>query len=123
MAHEKFKQVLKGGETVRLVNTRIASSKNQLMTVVRNKKWLSGYDDKRYFLDDRITKLPYCCHALQEKMFMWKILHDPDRSSSDDEKTNVHFAESTKEQSPPITLHTQLPKTWPPPDLCLNQRE
>ena len=56
-------------------------------------------------------------------MFMRKILHDPDRSSSDDEDTNVHFAESTKEQSPTITLHTQLPKTWSPPDPCLNQRE
>ena len=66
---------------------------------------------------------PYCYHALREEMFMRKILHDPDWSSSDDEETNVHFAESTKEQSPLITLHTQLPKTWSPPDPCLNQRE
>ena len=109
MALEKFKKVLNGGETVRLVNTRNASSRNQLMTVVRNKKWLSGYDDKRYFLDDRITTLPYCYHALREEMFMRKILHDPDWISSDDEETNVHFGESTEEQSPPITLHTQLP--------------
>ena len=48
MAHEMYKQVLNGGETVRLVNTRTASSKFQLMTIVCNKKSLSGYDDKRF---------------------------------------------------------------------------
>ena len=116
MTHEMYKQVLNGGETVRLVNTRIASSKHQLMTVVCNKKSLSGYDDKRYILDDMITTLPYGHHALREEMFMWKILCDPDWSSSDDEEANVHFAESTMEQSPPITQHTQLPETWSPPD-------
>ena len=106
MTHELYKQVLNGRETVRLVNTRIASSKHQLMTVVCNKKLLSGYDDKRYILDDMITTLPYGHNALQEEMFMRKILRDPDWSSSEDEETNVHFAESTMEQSPPITQHT-----------------
>ena len=123
MTHELYKQVLNGGETVRLVNTRIASSKHQLMTVVCNKKSLSGYDDKRYILDNMITTLPYGHHALREEMFMRKILRDPDWSSSDDEETNVHFAESTMEQSPPITQHTQLPETWSPPDPGFNQRE
>ena len=122
MTHEMYKQVLNGGETVRLVNTRIASSKHQLMTVVCNKKSLSGYDDKRYILDDMITTLPYGHHALREEMFMRKILCDPDWSSSDDE-TNVHFAESTMEQSPPITQHTQLPEFWSPPDPGFKQRE
>ena len=107
---------------MRLVNTRIASSKHQLMTVVCNKKSLSGYDDKRYILDDRITTLPYGHHALREERFMRKIRHDPDWSSSDVE-SNVHFAESTMEQSPPITQHTQLSETWSPPDPGFNQRE
>ena len=118
-----YKQVLKGGETVRLVNTRIASSKHQLMTVVCNKKSLPGYNDKRYILDDRITTLPYGHHALREEMFMRKILHYPEWSSSDDEETNVHFAESTMEQSPQITQHTQLSETWSPPDPGFNQCE
>ena len=56
-------------------------------------------------------------------MFKRKILHDLDWSSSDDEKNNVHFAKSTMEHSPLITQHTQLPKTWSPPDPCLTQRE
>ena len=123
MTHELYKQVLNGRETVRLVNTRIASSKHQLMTVVCNKKSLSGYYDKHYILDDMITTLPYGHHVLREEMFMRKILRDHDWSSSDDEETNVHFAKSTMEQSPPITQHTQLPETWSPPDPGLNQRE
>ena len=89
MTHELYKQVLSCGESVRLVNTRIASSKHQLMTVVCNKKSLSGYDDKRYILDDRITTLPYGHQALREEIFMRKILRDPGWSSSDDEETNV----------------------------------
>ena len=123
MTQELYKQVLNGRETVRLVNTRIASSKHQLMTNVCNKKWLSGYDDKRYIFDNMITTIPYGHHALREEMFMLKILRDSDWSSSDDEETNVHFAESTMEQSPPITQHTQLPETWSPPDSGFNQRE
>ena len=118
-----YKQVLKGGETVRLINTRIASSKHQLMTAVCNKKLLSGYVDKRYILDDRVNTLPYGHRALREEMFMRKILHDSDWSSSDDEETDVLFAESTMEQSPPITQHTQLPETWSPLDPGFNQRE
>ena len=70
-----------------------------------------------------ITTLPYGHHALREEMFMRKILRDLDWSSSDDEETNVHFAKSTMEQSPPITQHTQLPETWSPPDPGFNQRE
>ena len=114
--------MLNSGETVRLVNTRIASSKHKLKTVVCN-KLLSGYDDKRYFLNNRITTLPYGHHSLREEKFMRKILLDPDWSSSDDEETNVHLAESIMEQSPPITQHTQLWETWSPPDPGLNQRE
>ena len=74
MTHELYKQVVTGGETVRLVNTRIASSKNQLMTDVFNKKSMSGYDNKRYIFDDRIT---YGHHALRDEMFMQKMLYDP----------------------------------------------
>ena len=99
MTHELYKQVLTGGETVRLVNTRIASSKHQLMTVVCNKKSLSRYDDKRYIMHDKVTTLPYGHHALREEMFMRNMICDPDWGSSDEEETNVHFAESTMEQS------------------------
>ena len=70
-----------------------------------------------------ITTLTYGHHALQEEMFIWKNLRDPHWSSSDDEETNVHFAESTTEHSPPITQHTQLPEAWSPPDPGFNQRE
>ena len=102
MTHELYTQVLTGGAAVGLVNTRAGSSKHQLITVVCDKKSLSGYDDKRFIFDDRITTLPYCHHALREEKFMRKMIHDPDWSSSDEEIT-VDFAESTIEQSPPVT--------------------
>ena len=90
------------------------------MRVFCNKKSLSGYDDKVYIF--WITKLPYGHHALREEMFMRKTFHDPDCNSSDNEETKVLFAESTIEQSPTRTQHTQIPETWSPPEPGLNQR-
>ena len=83
LSHELYKQVLTDGETVRPVNTRTASSKHQLMTVVCNKKSLCGYDDKSYILGNRTTTLPYSHQALREE-------------------------ESTIEQSPPVKNSAQL---------------
>ena len=55
--NELYKLVLTGGETVRLLKTRIVSSKHRHMTVVCNKKSLLGYDDRQYILNDKITTL------------------------------------------------------------------
>ena len=63
MTHEFYKQFLSGGETVQLVNNRLASSKHPLTTFVCYTKSLFGCDDKRYILDDKITTLHYGHHA------------------------------------------------------------
>ena len=125
MTHELYKQVLTGGETVRLINTRIAWSKHQLMTIVCNKKSLSGYDDKRYILNDKITTLPFGHHALREEMFMRNVVQDPDWGSSDEEETVVHVAESLTPESQLPTQYTgpqMSAEVWSPPDPGLNQR-
>ena len=57
MTHELYKQALLGGEVVRLLNTRIASSNHRLHTIVVNMKSLSGYDDKRFVLSDQVSTL------------------------------------------------------------------
>ena len=124
MTHELYKQVLLGGETVRLLNTRIASSKHQLMTVVTNKKSLSGYDDKRYICPDKLTTLPFGHKQLQDEMFARQITCNPEWGSSD-ESDNEVLAESSMEQSPPPTQYTpqtELQEFWSPPDPGLNQR-
>ena len=66
MTHELYKHVLMGGETVRLLNTRNASSKHQLLTVITNKKSLSGHG-KRYFCQHKITALPFA-HCLKGRL-------------------------------------------------------
>ena len=125
MTQELYKQVLTGGETVRLINTRIASSKHQLMTVVCNKKSLSGYDDKRYILNDKVTSLPFGHHALHEEMCMRNVVQDPVWGSSDEEDTVLHVAESLTPENQLPTRYT-LPQTtaevWSPPDPGLSQR-
>ena len=73
-------------------------------------------------MDDRINTLPCGHQALREEMFMQNMVQDPDWGSSDEEETNVYFAESTMEQIPPVTQHSQLPETWSPPDPGFNRR-
>ena len=95
------------------------------MTVVCNKKSLSGYDDKRYILNDKITTLPFGHHGLREETFMRNVVQDPDWGSSDEEETVVHVAESL---TPECQLPTQYTgpqmsaEVWSPPDPGLNQR-
>ena len=124
MTHELYKQVLLGGETVRLLNTRIASSKHQLMRVVTNKKLLSGYNDKRYICQDKLTTLSFGHKQLLDEMFARQITCNPEWGSSD-ESDNEVLAESSMEQSPPPTQYTpqtELQEFWSPPDPGLNQR-
>ena len=101
MTHELYKQVLLCGETVRLLNTRIASSKHQLMTIVTNKKSLSGYD-KRYICQDKLTTLPFGHKQLLDEMFARQITCNPEWGSSD-ESDNEVLTETSMEQSPPPT--------------------
>ena len=124
MTHELYKQVFLGGETVRLLNTRIASSKHQLMTIVTNKKSLSEYDDKRYICQDKLTTIPFGHKQLLDEMFARQISCNPESGSSD-ESDNEVLAESSIEQSPPPTQYTpqtELQGFWSPPDPGLNQR-
>ena len=119
-----YNQVIMGRESVRLVNTRIASSKHRLTTVVTNKKSLSGYGDKRYIFQDKITTLPFGHEQLRDEMFAKQITCNPEWGSSD-ESDNEVLAESSMEQSPPPSQYTQQPELqgfWSPPDPGLNQR-
>ena len=90
MTHELYKRTLLGGEVVRLLNTRIASSNHRLHTIVVNKKSLSGYDDKRFILIDQFSTLPYGHSAIKEDMFFRAIVNEPDWGLDD-------FSESEQE--------------------------
>ena len=83
MTRELYKQTLLGGEVVRLLNTRIASSNHRLHTIVVNKKSLSGYDDKRFIMNDQVSMLPYGHRSIREDMFFKSIMNDPDWGADD----------------------------------------
>ena len=83
MTHELYKQTLLGGEVVRLLNTRIASSNHRLHTIVVNKKSLSGYDDKRFTMNDQVSMLPYGHRSIREDMFFKSIMIEPNWGADD----------------------------------------
>ena len=99
MTHELYKQTLLGGEVVRLLNTRIASSNHRLHTIVVNKKSLSGYDDKRFILIDQVSTLPYGHNSLREDMFYKTILDEPDWGSLDASENEQESTQQARDSS------------------------
>ena len=99
MTHELYKQTLLGGEVVRLLNTRIASSNHRLHTIVVNKKSLSGYDDKRFILSDQVSTLPYGHNSLREDMFYKTILDEPDWGSLDASENEQESTQQARDSS------------------------
>ena len=99
MTHELYKQTLLGGEVVRLLNTRIASSNHRLHTIVVNKKSLSGYDDKRFILSDQVSTLPYGHNSLREDMFYKTILDEPDWGSLDASQNEQESTQQARDSS------------------------
>ena len=83
MTHELYKQILLGGEVVRLLNTRIASTNHRLHTIVVNKKSLSGYNEKRFIMNDQVSMLPYGHRSIREDMFFKSIMNEPDWGADD----------------------------------------
>ena len=106
MTHELYKQTLLGGEVVRLLNTRIASSNHRLHTIVVNKKSFSGYDDKSFILSDQVSTLPYGLNSLREDMFYKTILDEPDWGSlnaSQNEQESTQQARDSSQQARDIS--------------------
>ena len=83
MTHELYKRTLLGGEVVRLLNTRIASSNHRLHTIAVNKKSLSGYDDKRFIMSDQVPMPPYGQRSIREYIFFKSIMNEPDLGADD----------------------------------------
>ena len=48
-----------------------------------NKKSLSGYDDKRFIMNDQVSMLPYGHRSMREDMFFKSIMNDPDWGADD----------------------------------------
>ena len=99
MTHELYKRTLLGGEVV--LNTRIASSNHRLHTIVVNKKSLSGYDDKRFIMNDQVSTLPYGHQSLRDDMFFRTIVNDPDWGSEDEESEKEQQQKTQQKKKAP----------------------
>ena len=97
MTHELYKQTLLGGEVVRLLNTRIASSNDRLHTIAVNKKSLSGYDDKWFIMSDQVSMLPYGHRSIREDMFFKSIMKEPDWGADDSGESEQEIGQHAQE--------------------------
>lgn len=78
LTHEGFKDTLLNNKVVRLVNTRIQSKGHEVQTIQINKTSLSGFDNKRYICNDKITTKPFGHYSLTDDIFLREIEQDPD---------------------------------------------
>ena len=97
MTHELYKRPLLGGEVVRLLNTRIASSNHRLHTIAVNKKSLSGYDDKQFIMSDQVSMLPYGHRSIREAMFFKSIINEPDWGADDSGESEQEIGQQAQE--------------------------
>ena len=110
MTHELYKRTLLGGEVVRLLNTRIASSNHRMHTIAVNKKSLSGYDDKRFIMSDQVSMLPYGHRSIREDMFFKSIMNEPDwgaDDSAESEQDRGQHAQESGQRAPESGQHAQ----------------
>ena len=59
LTHDVYEKVLQTYRSIKLLNTRIGSTKHQIQTIQINKVSLSCFDDKRFLLEDGISTLPH----------------------------------------------------------------
>ena len=152
MPHDVYKSVLESGQAVKTYNTRIGSKKHQLQTIRTNKVSLSGFDDKRFVLENGVDTLPHGHYLNRDIEVMNDIIDDPEWGSDEmpasptwDEMTGNDPIQSVSQTFPeerqntveiitpppyvyypqeeePMSLTQQLMEEWSPPDPGYHQR-
>lgn len=59
LQHAQYRNALFNNERYYHINKGFRSYNHELFSIKQNKVSLSGYDDKRYILEDKITTLPH----------------------------------------------------------------
>ena len=75
-----------------------------------NKKSLSGYDDKRFIMNDQVSMLPYGHRSIREDMFFKSIMNDPDWGADDlgeSEQESGQQAQESGQQAQESGQHAQ----------------
>ena len=76
----------------------VVTKLHRLHTIVVNKKSLSGYDDKRFIMNDQVSTLPYGHQSLRDDMFFRTIVNDPDWGSEDEESEKEQQQKTQQEK-------------------------
>ena len=82
LTHQRFRETLLSGKTLRIYNYSIKSKAHTNITIAQNRIALSPFDSKRFLLFDGIATLPFGHRSTEENMFFEAIAEESEWANS-----------------------------------------
>ena len=101
LAHQRFRETLLSGKTLRIHNYSIKSKANSNISIAQNRIALSPFDSKRFLLFDGIARLPFGHKSTEENVFFEAIAEESDLANSQLTNTPTNRSKNSEScQSP-----------------------
>ena len=82
LTHQRFKDTLLSGKTLRIYNYSIKSKAHTNITIAQNRLALSPFDSKRFLLFDGIATLPFGHKSTEDNVFFDAIAEESEWANS-----------------------------------------
>ena len=101
LTHQRFRETLLSGKTLRIYNYSIKSKAHTNITIAQNRIALSPFDSKRFLLFDGIATLPFGHRSTEENVFFEAIAEESEWANSQLTNTPTYSSENSESwQSP-----------------------
>ena len=96
LTHQRFRETLLSGKTLRIYNYSIKSKANTNITIAQNRTALSPFDSKRFLLFDGIAILPFGHRSTEENVFFEAIAEESEWANSQLTNTPTYSSENSE---------------------------
>ena len=101
LTHQRFRETLLSGKTLRIYNYSIKSKAYTNITIAQNRIALSPFDSMRFLLFDGIATLPFGHRSTEENVFFEAIAEESEWANSQLTNTPTYSSENSESwQSP-----------------------
>ena len=101
LTHQRFRETLLSGKTLRIYNYSIKSKAHTNITIAQNRIALSPFDSKRFLLYDGIATLPFGHRSTEKTVFFEAIAEESEWANSQLTNTPTYSSENSESwQSP-----------------------
>ena len=96
LTHQRFRETLLSGKTLRKYNYSIKSKAHTNITIAQNRIALSPFDSKRFLLFDGIATLPFGHRSAEENVFFEAIAEESEWANSQLTNTPTYSSENSE---------------------------